>query len=136
MSQNISELIFHPIMSNSTIYPYVSAEAKDEYLTMCEKRGARLWPNLENGEERFINTPYGQTFLRIGGPLDAPPLLCVPGDEETSLAFAYIAEPLSKEFRVFSLDRIGDVGRSIPNPERVIHCTDDIVHWFYKWWQW
>ena len=66
----------------STYHPFRSEEAKDRYLKLYDKR-AQEWPVAS--ECRMVNTSYGQTFVRICGPVDAPPLALLHGIGGNSL---------------------------------------------------
>ena len=57
-------------------HPFRSAEAKEEYLALYDRRIKR-WPVAS--ETRMIETSHGHTFVRISGPVDAPPLVLLHG---------------------------------------------------------
>jgi len=63
-------------MEMSDYHPFRSPEAKIEYLRIYDER-ATLWPVAS--ETRIVETSYGQTFVRISGRPDAPPLVLLPG---------------------------------------------------------
>jgi len=122
--------------SSESTYPFISEEARERYLSFNDEKARRWWPSAS--EERMVDTSFGQTFLRIVGEDDetAPPLVLIPGDGETSLAWTFVVESLSKEFRVYALDLINDIGRSIPviRPDGgvVIEKPQHFVEWLYE----
>jgi pimeloyl-ACP methyl ester carboxylesterase len=123
-------------MTGESTYPFISEAARDTYLSFYDEKARRRWPESlgdNAAEERMVDTSFGQTFFRIVGSQDAPPLVLIPGDGETSLAWSLVVESLSKEFRVYALDGINDlVGRSIPNPDRPIQKPQDLVEWLHE----
>jgi len=64
-------------------YPFHSAKVKDKYLKYYEKR-SQQWPVVY--EDRMIKTSQGETFVRISGQDNAPPLVLLPGVSCTSPA--------------------------------------------------
>lgn len=64
----------------------------------------------------MVETAYGQTFVRISGPADAPPLVLLPGAGGCSLQWRLNVEALSKSHRTYAVDgliNLGCVGRSV-----------------------
>ncbi|OJH40362.1 alpha/beta fold hydrolase [Cystobacter ferrugineus] len=72
-------------------------------------------------------TSYGSTFVRGSGPVDAPPLVLLPGAGATSLMWAANVAALSAHHRVWAMDSIADYGRS--EPSRPVHTARDFVTW-------
>ena len=70
---------------------------------------AERWPT--SSDVRHVDTPFGQTFVRVQGPVDGAPLVLLPGDTETSLSWLPVIEPFSQRFRTFAIDHIYDNGR-------------------------
>ena len=60
-----------------------------------------------------VPTSYGRTFVRISGPADAPPLVLLPGGGSSLLMWAPNVAALSERYRVYAIDRLGDIGRSV-----------------------
>jgi pimeloyl-ACP methyl ester carboxylesterase len=75
----------------------------------------------------MVSTTFGDTFVRVQGPADGPPLVLLPGDSESSLSWIPVIEAFASEHRVYALDHINDIGRSIyrRQPRR----PDDFVRW-------
>jgi hypothetical protein len=59
-------------MKISEHHPFRSREAKEQYLKFYDMR-AKNWPVVS--ENKMVDTSYGQTFVRISGPVDASPLV-------------------------------------------------------------
>jgi len=86
---------------------------------------AQKWPVVS--ESRTVETSYGQTFVRISGPVDAPPLVLLSGTSATSLIWMPNIKALSECYRVYAVDNIYDFGRSVYT--RAIKSPDDLVNW-------
>lgn len=91
-------------------HPFRSAAAKQEYLAFYDARAQR-WP--VPSESRMVTTSFGDTFVRIQGPADGPPMVLLPGDSETSLSWTPVIEAFATEHRVYAFDHIYDIGRSV-----------------------
>jgi pimeloyl-ACP methyl ester carboxylesterase len=108
----------------TSYHPFRSATAKEEYLKLYEMR-AKKWP--VDSETRFVNTSYGQTFVRISGPAGSPPLVLLHGGGGNSLQWIPNIEALSESYKVHAVDNIYDFGRSIyTQPPKT---PDDYVKW-------
>jgi pimeloyl-ACP methyl ester carboxylesterase len=97
-------------MEISSFHPFKSEKAKTEYLALEDKM-AKKWPVIS--EERIVETSFGKTFMRISGPIDAPPLVLLPGGSSNSLIWNANIKELSQSYRTYALDNIYDYGRSI-----------------------
>ncbi len=75
----------------------------------------------------MVNTSFGDTYVRIQGQVDGPPLVLLPGDSETSLSWMPVIEAFAAKHRVYALDHIYDIGRSTytRRPRR----SSDFVRW-------
>jgi pimeloyl-ACP methyl ester carboxylesterase len=107
------------------VHPFKSAEARERYLAFYADAAARQWPLPS--EERTVTTADGETFMRISGPADAPPLVLLPGGRTNSLCWAPIIEPLSQQYRTYALDAIYDDGRSVNATP--MKTPDDVAGW-------
>lgn len=105
-------------------HPFRSAALREEYLAFSEAR-ARRWP--VSSETAMVGTTFGDTFVRVQGPEDGPALVLLPGDSETSLSWMPVIEALTSEHRVYAVDHVYDVGRSVNRrrPRR----PEDLVGW-------
>jgi pimeloyl-ACP methyl ester carboxylesterase len=106
------------------LHPFVSSEARDRYLTRYDE-AARSWPIPSEG--RSVPTEFGQTFVRISGPLDGPPLVLLPGVWASSLMWASVIGALSQRYRTYAVDNIVDFGRSVS--VRPVVSTADHMSW-------
>ncbi len=105
-------------------HPFKSVKAKEKYLTYYEKR-SQQWPVVY--EDRMIKTSQGETFVRISGPDDAPPLVLLAGTSATSLLWIPNIKMLSEHFKVYAIDNIYDFGRS--RYTQVFKTPDDLMIW-------
>ena len=105
-------------------HPFRSTTAKEQYLNLYDIR-AKKWP--VDSQTRFVDTAYGQTFVRVSGPIAAPPLVLLHGAGGNSLQWLPNIEALSESYRVYAVDNIYDYGRSIYKQR--IEKPDDYVNW-------
>lgn len=70
-----------------------------------------LWPVPV--ESLDVPTRFGSTHVHACGPQDAPPLVLVPGQAISSTMWYPNIGALSQVYRVYALDIIGDMGKSI-----------------------
>jgi len=105
-------------------HPFRSEKAKETYLAYYDEH-AKRWPVAL--EEKLARTTFGQTFVRVSGPQDGPPLVLLPGDTENSLAWIPQIAALSVDYRIYALDHIFDNGRSIYT--RPMEKPSDFVQW-------
>lgn len=112
------------LMDMSAHHPFRSNKAKEMYFESYD-RMAKQWPIVS--ETSTVETSFGQTFVRISGPADAPPLVLLPGANATSLMWLPNIEALSESFRTYAVDNIYDFGRSVFT--RRFKTSDDFVEW-------
>jgi pimeloyl-ACP methyl ester carboxylesterase len=111
----------------SPSHPFRSEQARAEYHALYMER-TKKWPVAS--ETRLIETPSGQTFVRVSGRMTDPPLILLPGALGTSLTWIPNIADLSAHYRTYALDSIYDFGLSIRR--RNIKKTDDIVIWLHE----
>jgi pimeloyl-ACP methyl ester carboxylesterase len=109
---------------SETFHPFKSKAARDECLAYYAER-AKRWPIPSC--DRFVETSFGQTFVRIGGPEDGTPVVLLPGDSENSLSWIPQISALSETYRTYALDQIYDIGRSVC--ARPVEEPSDFVDW-------
>jgi pimeloyl-ACP methyl ester carboxylesterase len=97
-------------MEINSFHPFRSEKAKVQYFVFEEKM-AKKWPI--KSEEKLVRTSFGQTFVRISGPINAPPLVLIPGGGTNSLIWHANIKALSQYYRTYALDNIYDYGRSV-----------------------
>lgn len=111
-------------MSRPASYPFRSEAAKDEYVAFYQQRAER-WP--VPSETRFVPTSFGETYVRISGPADAPALVLLPGMSSSGLMWETLIEPLARRFRTYAVDSVSDVGLSVPS--RDVASAADYAQW-------
>ncbi|MDH3217474.1 MAG: alpha/beta hydrolase [Candidatus Krumholzibacteria bacterium] len=111
-------------MEMNDFHPFRSEEAKTQYLAF-EKKMAKKWPVLS--EERLVRTSFGTTFMRISGPIDAPPMVLLPGGGCNSIIWNANIEAFSQNYRTYALDNIYDYGRSVYTRE--LNSGRDLSQW-------
>lgn len=108
-------------------HPFRSPAKKERYLAHYDARAeAWPWPSTT----RMVHTSWGATFVRVNGPPEGPPLVLVPGANATSLMWLPNVEALSRGHRVYAMDAIYDVGKSV----NVRHpkIPTDVVAWLVE----
>ena len=105
-------------------HPFKSQDAKGMYLKLYNET-AKLWP--VPSEVKMIDTSYGKTFVRISGPIDAPPLVLLHGMGSNSLMWLRNIEVISKEYRTYAVDDIYGNGLSIYT--KTIKDSNDFLNW-------
>jgi len=105
-------------------HPFRSMTAKEQYLKLYARR-AKKWP--VDSQIRWVDTSYGQTFVRISGPGGALPLVLLHGAGGDSLQWIPNIEALSRRYRVYAVDNINDYSRSIYT--QIIKNADGYVNW-------
>ncbi|MGH1417717.1 MAG: alpha/beta fold hydrolase [Hyphomicrobiaceae bacterium] len=105
-------------------HPFRSEKAKQTYLAFYDEK-ARRWPVAS--ETHMVGTSFGDTFVRIQGPINGPKLVLLPGDSENSLSWMPVIKALSAEHRTYVLDHIYDNGRSIFT--KAPQSPNDLVQW-------
>ena len=77
----------------------------------------KLWPVPY--EEMDIPTQFGMTHVVVSGPKDAPPLVLLHGYWATSTMWAPNIADFSKDYRVYTVDVMGQPSKSMPaEPKR------------------
>jgi pimeloyl-ACP methyl ester carboxylesterase len=109
----------------SEYHNFRSAEARAEYFAALEVREKR-WPIPS--ENRIVETSWAKTFVRVGGPIDAPPLVLIHGMAGNSLSWEPNIKALSEHFRTYAIDNPYDIGgRSVYI--RDVQNLDDYMSW-------
>lgn len=105
-------------------HPFLSAKKQAQYLEFNAQQ-AKAWP--VPFEEKVVETKQGRTFMRVSGPVDAPPLVLLPGGGAHSLMWIPTIAGLSQHHRTYALDSILDVGRSANTLP--IKTVEDLTQW-------
>jgi len=94
-------------------HPFRSEHARQRYMAAYDARAAR-WPLPS--ESRMVHTADGETYVRVLGPVGAPPLVMLTGAWIHSQQWPVnLIQPLSRTFRVYLPDNIYEFGRSVSN---------------------
>jgi pimeloyl-ACP methyl ester carboxylesterase len=112
----------------TTIYKHAQAKsfyekAYDEVLSLWEVPF----------EATFVNTSFGATHVLIAGEKSAPPLVLLHGMTISSTMWYPNIVELSKQFRIYAVDTIGDLGKSAvslrcpSNREESARWLDEVV---------
>jgi pimeloyl-ACP methyl ester carboxylesterase len=99
-------------------------ESKNRYYDLYDRILSK-WPTQI--ESTNISTNYGDTHVNICGPKDAQPVILLPGNYSSSTIWTQCIPSLIKNYRIFSIDTIGEVGRS--QPTRIPHSRTDYNEW-------
>jgi len=78
-------------------------------------------------DEIEVPTSHGTSYVVVSGPKDAPPLVLLHGFFTTLLLWTPNIAALSKEYRVYAIDLMGNRNRSVPG--KPIADTDGLVEW-------
>ncbi|MFD0694521.1 alpha/beta fold hydrolase [Paenibacillus sp. GCM10027628] len=75
-----------------------------------------------------VPTTFGQTHVLVAGPADGEPLVLLHGYGFSSTSWIDNIESLSAQYRVYAVDFIGDMNRSVA--KGVIHTKEQCADWF------
>lgn len=78
-------------------------------------------------QSNWVHSQYGDTHVLVSGPVDAKPIIFVPGAQGTAAMWGPIVERLSQTRRLYCLDIIDQVGLS--KPEKVLNGPEDCALW-------
>ena len=95
--------------TSKTLPAFKSDEGKARYMAAYDA-ALRDWPVPY--EEIDVPTGLGPTHVVASGAADAPPLLLLPSFAGTALVWRLNAEALSRRFRIYAVDVIGQPGKS------------------------
>jgi pimeloyl-ACP methyl ester carboxylesterase len=104
--------------------PYKNAASRAAYLAAYDAILQR-WPVAS--EALDAPTTFGTTHITASGPHSAPPLLLLPGNDDSSISWLHSIAALSAAHRVYALDTVGEVGRST-----VVHAPSSRAE-FAEW---
>jgi len=88
---------------------FTSPEGKARYIRLFESVLAQCWPVAY--EERLVPTRFGESYVIISGPADAPPLVLLHGFSATAAMWGSHIDLLSRHFRCYSIQTITDAGK-------------------------
>jgi len=79
-------------------------------------------------EDLFLNTCLGRTHVIASGPTTAPPIILIHAFYASAASWFQNVGSLSKSYRVYAVDIIGDPNKS--KPIKFIRRLSDFVDWF------
>jgi pimeloyl-ACP methyl ester carboxylesterase len=103
---------------------FKSSEIEAEYNAVYEA-ALRLWPVPY--DEFYVSTRFGNTHVIVSGPKDAPPLVLLQPTGAGAIIWYRNAEPLSQHYRIYAIDTIGEVNKSILT--HPIKRHQDFIEW-------
>jgi pimeloyl-ACP methyl ester carboxylesterase len=95
-----------------TLPAFSSEESRARFVAAYDAALAE-WP--ARFEEIDVPTRLGPTHVIASGAADAPPLLLLPSFAGTAMVWRLNAEALSRRFRLYAVDVIGQPGKSLAN---------------------
>ena len=101
-----------------------SPEVESQFNTAYEAV-LKQWPVPY--DEEFITTRFGETHVISSGPKDAQPLILLHPSGGGSTIWYRNVGPLSKIYRTYAVDVIGDLNRSILR--RIVRNRRDFADW-------
>jgi pimeloyl-ACP methyl ester carboxylesterase len=91
---------------------YKSVEGQQVVMARYDQLQGR-WP--VPCETNYVATRFGDTFCIVSGEAAAPPLVLLHGASSNALAWIGDVAELSRVFRTYAVDVIGEPGRSAPS---------------------
>lgn len=97
------------MLNNASLY-----RSKHGYVAMMNtyRRQLARWP--VPFREHVVTTRFGETHMIVSGSEHAPPLVLLHGRASNALVWHPNIAALSKHYRTYALDNIGDAGMSAP----------------------
>ncbi len=91
-------------------YSIFRKKGNKEQFNLAYDETMKLWP--VPFEDLMISTRFGETHIIASGSIDAPALILLHGMTFSATMWYPNIESLSKDFRVYAVDTIGDLGKS------------------------
>ena len=112
---------------DNRLSPFKSPKGEAEYLAAYETM-MRYWPVPY--ESIDLTGYYGCTHLVVSGPPagDAPALVLLHGGRASLTMWARNVGDLSRDYRVYAIDVMGQPSKSIP--DKTFKTRDDLIPWF------
>ena len=104
--------------------PFKSPEGEAEYMAAYEAT-MKLW--TVPYESKDIVSRFGSTHIVLCGPKDAPPLVLLHSFFSSLTNWAYTIADLSRDYRVYAVDMMGQPGKSIP--DQPIRDRAEMAEW-------
>ncbi len=81
-------------------------------------------------DELDVPTRFGATHLIVSGPVEAKPIILLHGQNSCAISWIYNIVDLSRDFRVYAVDTIGDMGKS--KPILLPSSREDYAEWLLE----
>jgi pimeloyl-ACP methyl ester carboxylesterase len=88
---------------------YNSPQVEARFMEIYDEK-MKDWPVPH--EDVFIDTKYGRVHVIVSGPEDAPPMLLLHASGVAGWSWKHNVGQLSREYRTYAIDLIGDAGKS------------------------
>ena len=88
---------------------YKSPEIEARFMEIYDEKMAG-WPAPY--EDVFLDTQYGKVHVIVSGPEGAPAILLLHASGVSSWSWKFNVEELSRDYRTYAVDLIGDAGKS------------------------
>jgi pimeloyl-ACP methyl ester carboxylesterase len=88
---------------------YSSPEVEARFMEIYDEK-MKEWPVPY--EDVFVNTKYGRVHVIVSGPEGVPSVLLLHASGVAGWSWKYNVEELSKKYRTYAIDLIGDAGKS------------------------
>ncbi len=103
-------ILFVRLLTGSTPTSiYSSPEVQTEFIKIYDEK-MKEWPIPY--DDIYVDTRYGKVHVIASGPTMAPPILLLHASGVAGWSWKYNAEGLSKKYRIYAIDLIGDAGKS------------------------
>jgi pimeloyl-ACP methyl ester carboxylesterase len=102
-------IFFWSLMGGEKTSVYKSPEVKARFMEIYDEK-MNDWPVPY--EDIFIDTQYGSVHVIASGPENAPPMLLLHASGVSSWSWKFNVQELSKSYRTYAVDLIGDAGKS------------------------
>jgi pimeloyl-ACP methyl ester carboxylesterase len=107
-----------------TVSVFKSPDGEAENLAAYENALSH-WPVPY--EELDLPTQFGITHIIVSGPISGKPVFLLHGQDSCAISWIYNAAGLSRAFRIFAVDTIGDIGKS--KPIHLPNSREDYAKW-------
>ena len=105
---------------------YASPEVEARFMEIYAEKMAE-WPLPY--EDVFVDTQYGKIHVIVSGPEDAPPMLLLHASGVSSWSWKFNVGELSRSYRTYAIDTLGDVGKSeYASLDNILRNGEDQAH--------
>jgi pimeloyl-ACP methyl ester carboxylesterase len=109
------------------IVPIFKSSAGEAKSTAAYEAVLAGWPVPY--EELDLPTRFGTSHIIASGPIAAKPIILLHGQDSSATSWIYNIADLSRSFRTYALDMIGDMGKS--RPVRLPASREQYAWWLF-----